>query len=440
MAARRLTLFDCIAIGINGIIGSGIFLLPGWVASGAKALSPLAFVACGALCVLVALCYAEVGGMFERSGGTYVYAREAFGNEVGFGVGWLVLVSCILGYATIARGFGEEISRVATLDPRWGPRAVGMGLIALLGFANWRGVKTGARTSDVLTVIKVLALVTFVVVGIFFVRGANFSALGVPDAKGFAEGMFSALFALSGFEFVAVVAGETDNPRRNIPLSIVGSLVGAVLLYALIQLVVVGTLPTVTQAEAPMVEAASAFGDGPASIAVRAAALLSMVGFCSGSALVGPQLLASLARDGVLPRAVGRVSESRGTPNLAIVLLAAGAMGGVAVLDFKALADLTVITLFAQYVPTCMATIIFRKWRPDAKRLFRVPFGSAIPLAALAVLSVLVTRIDAKSATLTALILGVGIVVMVTTRLVEGPVEKPAEPPAPTPTSTPGPG
>jgi amino acid transporter len=430
---RRLTLFDCIAIGINGIIGSGIFLLPGWVASGAKSLSPLAFVACGALCVLVALCYAEVGGMFDRSGGTYIYAREAFGDEVGFGVGWLVLVSCILGYAAIARGFGDEVGRLLKFEPEQA-KAFAAGLVLLLGLANWRGVKTGARTSDVLTVVKVAALVIFVLVGVFFIRLDHISDLGTPDAKGFGEGMVSALFALSGFEFVAVVAGQTDNPRRTIPLSIVGSLVGAVFLYALIQLVIIGTLPGVTSAKAPMVEAASAIGDGPAALAVRIAALVSMVGFCSGSALVGPQLFASLALDGVVPKVLARAHPVRGTPNVAIFTVAALAMLATTSVDFKKLADLTIITLFAQYVPTCMSVIILRRWRPDAPRRFKMPFGAAIPIAALLVMAVLITRIDLDSLELAAMIMAAGIVVVGGTRLFDrrpAPAAPPASPESP---------
>ncbi len=424
---RRLTLFDCIAIGVNGIIGSGIFLLPGWVASGAKSLSPLAFVACGGLCVLVALCYAEVGGMFERSGGTYMYAREAFGDEVGYGVGWLVAVSCILGYSAIARGLGEEVGPwLGLARDGLGPSAVAASLILLLGLANWRGVKTGARTSDALTVVKVGALVVFVLAGLFFVRGANVAALGMPDAKGFAEGMFSALFALSGFEFVAVVAGESENPRRNIPLSIVGSLVGAVILYALIQLVVVGVSPAPPGMDTPVADAAGVFGNGPASAAVHVAAVVSMVGFCSGSALVGPQLFASLARDGVLPGVFGRTDAGRGTPNASIALVTVAAAGAVFALNFKELADLTIVTLFAQYVPTCLAVIIFRRWRPDAPRQFRVPLGATIPLVALGVMSVLVTKMEARSLQLALGILAVGVVVIFATRYLEG--RRPAEP------------
>ena len=426
-ASRRLTLFDCIAIGINGIIGSGIFLLPGWVASGAKALSPLAFVACGALCVLVALCYAEVGGMFERSGGTYLYAREAFGEGIGHGMGWLVAVSCILGYTTIARGLGEEVARWLDLTAGGqGPSAIAASLIILLGIANWRGLRTGARTSNVLTVIKVGALAVFVAVGLFFIRGANISALGMPDQRGFAEGMVSALFALSGFEFVAVVAGDSENPRRNIPLSIVGSLVGAVLLYTLIQLVVVGVLPGVTEAHDPMVQAAGVFGDGIASRAVRVAAVVSMFGFAAGSALVGPRLFASLAQDGVLPKVLARVHPTRGVPTASIALVTLASAAAVWVQGFKELADLTIVTLFAQYVPTCLAVIIFRRWRPEAPRIFRVPFGATVPLIALASMAFLITKMEGKSLLTMLVILVIGLGVMYATRKIEGPRTSPS--------------
>lgn len=414
--SKRLTLFDCVAIGINGIIGSGIFLLPRWVAGGALSYGPLAFLACGVLCMLVALCYAEVGGMFERSGGTYLYAREAFGDGVGFGVGWLVLVSAVVGYASVARGLAEQVARIAGLSAGSAPY-LGMGLILGLGLANWLGVKTGARASDALTILKAAALVLFAVVGLFFVKWDAVRALGTPTLGGFAEGTFSALFALSGFEFVAVVAGESENPRRNIPIAIVGSLLGAMVLYAVIQLVVSGALPAVKTTEQGLVEAARAMGGSRAAGLMNTAALVSMIGFCSGSALVGPQLVASLSRDGVLPKFVARQHPKRGTPEVAIALVTAAAMAATAVLDFKELADLTIITLFAQYVPTCLAVIVFRRWIPDARRQFRVPLGNTVPLLALAMMGLIITRTDWKSLKTAAAILAVGVGVQVANRV-----------------------
>jgi amino acid transporter len=147
--------------------------------------------------------------------------------------------------------------------------------------------------------------------------------------------------------------------------------------------------------------------------------VISMVGFCSGSALVGPQLVASLARDGVLPSVVARVHPTRGTPNVAIAVVTLSTMLAVAVLGTRELANLTIVTLFAQYAPTCMAVIVFRRWRADAPRRFRVPLGATIPLVALLVMAVLITRIDRKALAVTGVILAVGIVVVLVTRAVE---------------------
>ena len=105
--ARELTLFDCFGLGINGIIGSGIFLLPAALQRRAGAQSPLAWLAVGSLCTLIALCFAEAASRTDRSGGPYRYAVEAFGPLVGFAVGWITMVSSLLGYAAVARGFAD---------------------------------------------------------------------------------------------------------------------------------------------------------------------------------------------------------------------------------------------------------------------------------------------------------------------------------------------
>ncbi len=420
-ATKRLTLFDCIGIGINGIVGSGIFFVPKWVAGGAGAWGPLAFLACGLMCALVALSYAEVGGMFDRSGGTYLYAKEAFGDAVGFGVGWLVLVSAVLGYAAVSRALGDEVARAFAL-PEWSGRVFSAGLILLLGITNFLGVKTGARFSDLLTIAKVLPLLLFVGVGLFFIDWSRFHALGAPaSVSHFAEGTFSALFALSGFEFVAVVAGETENPRRNIPLAILGSLLGATVVYALIQLVATGVLPGLTSSEAPLVEAAQAFAGSWGGMAIRVGAIISMIGFCSGSALVGPQLFAALSREGVLPAAVATRHGRFQTPHVAILLVTGFGLLGTLALDFKQLADLTIITLFTQYVPTTLSVLVFRKKRPEAKRLFRIPLGPVIPLLALAAMAPLILKIELKSLAMTGVIMGVGLAVYVVHRMVARP-------------------
>src|SRR5205085_12494632 len=126
---RELTLADAVGIGINGIVGSGIYLLVAPLARVGGGSSVFGVLGCGVLCVLIALCFAELSSMYDRSGGPYVYARDAFGAQVGFGVGWLGMATGVLGLAAVSVGFAGALQRFVAL-----PRVpIAVGLIVLLG-------------------------------------------------------------------------------------------------------------------------------------------------------------------------------------------------------------------------------------------------------------------------------------------------------------------
>jgi basic amino acid/polyamine antiporter, APA family len=181
--ARQLTLIDCFGLGINGIVGSGIFLLPAALQRRAGSHSPLAWLVVGSLCTLIALCFAEAASRTDRSGGPYRYAVEAFGPLVGFAVGWITMVSSLLGYAAVARGFAEHAAfLVGGGESQTALIAGVVALVTLLGVLNFIGIKPSARTGDVISVIKVLGLVAFVAVGLFHVRAANLHAAPSPAA------------------------------------------------------------------------------------------------------------------------------------------------------------------------------------------------------------------------------------------------------------------
>ena len=165
-SARRLSLVDCVGLGINSIVGSGVYLLLAPLAKAAGPASVVAMLACALLCVLLALCFAELSGMFEENGGALLYARHAFGPAPAFAIGWMALVSCVLGLSAVALGFGDAAGRVwpalsapifeaGPLAPT-GRTAVAIGLIVCLSAINYRGVKAGARASDALSVAKLL--------------------------------------------------------------------------------------------------------------------------------------------------------------------------------------------------------------------------------------------------------------------------------------------
>ena len=401
---RSLSLLDCLAIGINGIVGSGVYLLIGRLAGLAGSVSVVGMLACGVLFMLIALCFAELGGMFDRNGGVYVYAREAFGPQVGFVIGWLAVVTGVFAFALVGAGFGEALVRfLPGLSKELfslgghvftGRPLVSMALIAVLGLINYFGVKAGARTLDLLSVAKLLPLIAVVLVGLLAVRGEVLAGIfSAPPGKGYGDAVaystLTAVLLYAGFEYTAVPAGEVKDARRNVPLAIVGSLLGAIVLYGAIQVVALSTVPDLPGHEQPLMEVAAVlFGDAGRT-ALGVAALISMAGFCAGSALVGPRYFAALARDGYLPRVLTATSRFQ-TPGPATFVSTSLSALLALYFGFSSLVDISNVVLVLQYLAAPLALIALRIRRPDAERTFRIPGGVAVAtLAAVAVLILL---------------------------------------------------
>ena len=383
MPARRMTLLDCVGLGINGIIGTGIFLLPARVFGASGGLSWAAWLAIGGVCLLVGLCFCEAAGRAEGNGGPYLYARDAFGRWVGVGVGWMALAANIFAYGAVARGFGRNLSFLVPPLSQKGPQiALALAVIAALAALNYRGIKPGAVASDLFSGAKLVPILFFVVAGLLFV---DWRRLGTPPPiqpplEAIKVGGFAALFACTGFEYVPVTAGETDNPRRNVPLALFFALSGAICLYVLVQLVFIGTHPNPAVADKPLAEAAAAFAGPWAGRLVAVGSVVSSFGYLTGVALVTPRYLSALGENGEFPAVFARRHRRYRTPFVAIAStsLVCAAMAMFA--DFDRLSDLNNAAVFAQYVPTCLAVVVLRRTRgPSA---FRLPFGPAIPLLA----------------------------------------------------------
>lgn len=410
---RQLTLLDCFGIGVNGIIGSGIFFLPALLYRAAGGRSPLAWLIVGGLCTLVALCFAEAASRTDRSGGPYRYASEAFGNHVGFAVGWVTLVSSLLGYTAVARGFGET---AAGLLGRSGARplevALSCSVVLLLCIINVMGVRPGARTGDVLSMVKLGSLLAFVGVGLTCVDWGRLAAPPVPrtnEPVGLMGAAFAGLFATTGFEYVPVPAGETKNPRRAVPVAMVVSVLGATLLYLVIQIVAVGTNPHLDGAQVALVDSAGAFAGPKGRMLMGLAGVISAFGFCAGSALVGPRYLEAFAQDRFLPGLLARRSVRRQTPGWAVVLLS----GLVLILlllplRFERLASISNVAVVIQYVATCSAVMVLRR-RPAPPGAFVLPLGPLVPLLALSGSCLLLLYVGRTELLLAAGFIGLGL-------------------------------
>lgn len=394
---RQLSLFDCFGIGINGVIGSGIFILPAVMRRTAGGAAPLGWLLVGGLCCLVALCFAEAASRTDRSGGPYRYACDAFGPYVGFAIGWVTLVSTVLGYAAVALGFGQTASAMMGRSGQVGLEiSLGCAVVLSLAVINIAGVRSGARTGDALSVIKIGSLLGFVAVGAAFIDWGHLAAPPQPDtAAGERPGLigaaFAGLFAMTGFEYVPVPAGEAKDPRRTVPLAMVVSVLGAMLIYMAVQLVADGVNPGLAGSRSALVDSAGVFGGSIGRTLMGIAGLLSTFGFCAGSALVGPRYLESFAEDRFLPARLAHRPARLGTPVWAIavltvlvlVLLPLSVRLGQQ--QFEKLANIANVAVVVQYIATCLAVLVLRRRQemPTPAGAFVIPFGPLIPIAAL---------------------------------------------------------
>jgi amino acid transporter len=415
---RAVGLFGLIAIAVNGVIGSGIFVLPATVASLLGPASPAAYIVAALLIALIVLCFAEAGSMFDRTGGPYLYAREAFGSFIGFEVGWMFLLSRLAAASAIVNAF------TAYLGYFWPALGAGLGraiaitvLLWGLAWLNLVGVKYGSWTVNLLTIVKILPLLLFVFVGFFYVDSASFTILAIPAAGPLRQASLALIFAFGGFENASVPTEEVKNPTHNLPIALIVSIAVTAALYIAIQIVALGTLPGLANDATPLASAGRMFL-GPAGAAIiTVGAVLSTTGSNSAVALVGPRILYALAEGGQLPRALARVHPRYRTPHIAVIVFAFAAWVIALYGNFAQLVMVSAIARLVFSATTCLAVPVLRRTMPDASRGFRVPGGALIPALAALISIWLLTGVSSAQAIAGCLALASGIVLYVVIRM-----------------------
>lgn len=396
---RVVGLFGLTAISLNGVIGSGIFVLPATVAAVLGPASPVAYIVAAVAIALIVLCFAEAGGMFEQAGGPYLYAREAFGRFVGFEVGWMFLLSRLAAGAAISDAFARYLGY---FWPRFGG---GLGrafaitlLLGGLAWLNLLGVRYGSRVVNGFTVAKLVPLLLFVGVGVFFVDATRYEILAVPELGGLREASLALIFAFGGFENASVPTEEVKNPTRHLPFALIVSIAVTTVLYILIQVVALGTLPGLATDPTPLASAGRVFlGAGGAAV-ITVGAILSTAGSSSALALVGPRIFYAFAQGGQLPAALGRLHPRYRTPHLSVILFAIIVW---VMAMYGSFAELVAVSAMARLMfsaTTCLAVPVLRRRLPDAPRTFRVPGGPVVPVLATLISIWLLTGINFRQA------------------------------------------
>lgn len=434
---RTLGPINLVSLGIGCIIGAGIFVLTGQVASAhAGPAIVFSFVLAGIACALAGLCYAELASTMPVSGSAYTYAYGTLGEVFAWIMGWLLVLEYGVAASTVAVGWsgyvvsllgdlgivfptisfaGQEAFQYATpfiqaVAQEAGPimfqptgtfnlvAAVGIALVTLLLVM---GVSESANVNNAIVVIKVLVLFTFIAVGLAYINPANWQPFVPPTPEGGTWDQFGVggvfrgaaiiFFAYVGFEAVSTAAAEARNPSKDVPIGILGALIACTLIYMMVAMVMTGVVPYLNLASpAPIAVAIDAmqldWANVPLAIApggeLNLMSFLIKIGAVTGLSSVmlvlcfgQTRVFYTMARDGLLPRAFAVVHEKFRTPWIGTILLGISIAIAAAFLPIGILGDLVSLGTALAFSIVCLSVIVLRVRHPELERPFRVPGG-----------------------------------------------------------------
>jgi amino acid transporter len=293
---RPVGRLQLLALGVNGIVGVGIFFAPAVVARQAPgAAGVLAFAFTGLALLPVAVAFAVLGRGFDVDGGPVVFARAAFGDFASFVVGWVAYVSAFLSTSAVMVGLTGAVAPALGMDSPLARRVAASLLVASLALLVASGIRISARTWTALTVLKLFPLVALLLA--FAIHGPGRlppSDPGGGSASWLRAGL-TVMFAYQGFEIVPVIAGHVRSSARSVPFATVGSLVVAIVLYVGLAWACVSALPGLAGSEAPLADAAAVLGGAALSKAVAWGTSVSALGICLGMMVTTPRYLSALA-------------------------------------------------------------------------------------------------------------------------------------------------
>jgi amino acid transporter len=398
---------------VNLVVGASIFVLP----ADPKLAWPsgiVAYVVCAITIGIVALCFAEAGSRVSATGGVYAYAETAFGPFVGYLTGVVTWFgSFMIGGAAVAVAL---VNSIGVLIPAAANTIVHNALLVLIYVAlaaiNIRGVQTGARFVEGLTIVKLTPLFLLIGVGAFYIDPGNLTWTPTPTAHQIADGSLLLIFAFLGMECAVTPGGEIREPARTVPRSILLALLLITALYIAIQVVLQGVLGPALQQnpDAPLAAAAAKTMGGAGRLMLLAAAIVSAFGYLAGDMLTSPRLLYAFGRDGHLPGVFARVHERFRTPHVAIVVHTSAALAFALSSTFGKLVIMATVSTLLIYGICAVSVIAMRMQgiRTSAEP-FVVPGGPLVPLLACVVVAGLLSRATRVEYIAVALMLGVAI-------------------------------
>jgi basic amino acid/polyamine antiporter, APA family len=403
---RSLGAKSLVALGIGAIIGAGIFTLTGVAAathSGPAMVYSFLLAAFG--CAFAGICYSEFSTMIPIAGSAYTYSYATLGELIAWIIGWALVLEYAVGAATVAvswaatfdsilLSFGIEMPRAIVASP-FAPQPGSVNLIAviilcIISFILIRGISESARVNDIIVVIKVAVVIMFIGIGYFFINyknyhpflPANTGHFGSFGWSGVLAGAGQVFFAYIGFDAVSTAAQEAKNPKRDMPIGIIGSLLICTVLYILYSLVLTGIVNyKELNVAAPLAVAVDRMkGVAWVGFLMKLGSLCGLTSVMLVMLLGQSRVFYSMSKDGLLPKLFSDLHPRFRTPWKSNLLLMVFVSLGAAFTPIDRLGNLTSIgTLFA-FVVACIGIIIMRRIRPDLPRPFKTPLVPLVPI------------------------------------------------------------
>jgi APA family basic amino acid/polyamine antiporter len=376
---RAVGFKEIVSLTINSIIGAGIFALPATAAKLLGLASPIAFLLAGILALIVVLCFAELGGRYDRTGGAYLYVTEAFGAGVfAFVIGWMYFLARLTSVAALSNAMMDFVTYLSPVNSPVRELLILL-TIFLIGIANYIGVRFSSRLMNAFTAAKLIPLFLFIFVGICFVNWKVFSGIHFPELRPLSQTLLVAIFVFSGFEIIGVPAGEIVNPQKTLPRGLLVGTVSTIVIYFLIQVVAVANEPDLASSKSPIADAISHFLGASGAAIITVGAVLSTIGTILALILAGPRILYAMSLQNQMPHFFSNIHPRFRTPHVAILLFTIAAAGVALSGKFSTLATLSAMARLITYIGSALALLRLRSKDPSPET-FRVPGGSVLPV------------------------------------------------------------
>jgi amino acid transporter len=388
-----LGLLDATMIGIGAMIGAGIFVLTGLAAETAGPAALLVFGLNGGVTLFTALSYAELASAIPRNGGGYAYVRETFSGAVSFVMGWTRWFTYMAAGALYALGFSSnfvEFVHIYVPSAPDLPVVYALGIIVVFVALNALSTEAAGGAETIVTVLKIAILAVFVAFGLLAVNTSQFSPLFPAESGAMAvlPAMGLTFIAFQGYDLIATVTEEVENPRRNIPRAIFLSLGVTVVVYLLVVFVAIGTMGAEAlgaAGETAVAQAAEGFmptfpviGTGAALITFGA--VFSTVSALNAVVIGSSRVAFAMGREGQLPLRLGQLHPRFGTPFLAILASSVLMLLSVVLVPIRVVGNLASLFSLLGFIVVNVAVMRLRRQKPNLSRPFSIPFYPLPPI------------------------------------------------------------